>query len=57
MARFLLLNGPNLGQLGRREPGIYGTTTLADIEKLLRSQAHRRPVTSSTRSRATRKPS
>ena len=39
MARFLLLNGPNLAELGRREPGIYGTATLADIEKLLRSQA------------------
>lgn len=39
MARFLLLNGPNLGQLGRREPGVYGTATLADIEATLRSQA------------------
>ena len=39
MARFLLLNGPNLGQLGRREPGVYGTTTLADIEATLRAQA------------------
>lgn len=39
MARLLLLNGPNLGQLGRREPGIYGTTTLPDIESLLKSQA------------------
>jgi 3-dehydroquinate dehydratase-2 len=39
MARFLLLNGPNLGQLGRREPGVYGTTTLADIEAALRAQA------------------
>jgi 3-dehydroquinate dehydratase-2 len=39
MARFLLLNGPNLGQLGRREPGIYGTTSLGDIEATLRAQA------------------
>ena len=39
MARLLLLNGPNLGQLGRREPGIYGTTSLADIEGLLRARA------------------
>ena len=39
MARFLMLNGPNLGQLGRREPGIYGTTSLADIENMLRAQA------------------
>jgi 3-dehydroquinate dehydratase-2 len=39
MARFLLLNGPNLGQLGLREPGIYGTTTLSDIEATLRGQA------------------
>ena len=39
MARFLLLNGPNLGQLGLREPGVYGTTTLAEIEQKLRTQA------------------
>ena len=39
MARLLLLNGPNLGQLGRREPGVYGTTSLADIETALRAQA------------------
>jgi 5-deoxy-5-amino-3-dehydroquinate dehydratase len=29
----LLLNGPNLGTLGTREPGVYGTTTLAEVEK------------------------
>ena len=39
MARILLINGPNLGQLGKREPAIYGTSSLADIEALLRQQA------------------
>jgi 3-dehydroquinate dehydratase-2 len=39
MARLLLLNGPNLGLLGTREPGIYGTTTLAAIEDALKIRA------------------
>jgi len=33
MSDVLLLNGPNMRLLGRRQPEIYGTDTLADIEK------------------------
>lgn len=39
MARFLVMHGPNLNLLGRRQPEIYGRTTLAEIDAELRELA------------------
>lgn len=41
MSTVLVLNGPNLNLLGAREPGIYGVSTLADVEKLCREEGAR----------------
>ncbi|WNW13186.1 type II 3-dehydroquinate dehydratase [Pseudomonas sp. DTU_2021_1001937_2_SI_NGA_ILE_001] len=39
MATLLVLHGPNLNLLGTREPGVYGTTTLAQINQDLEQRA------------------
>ncbi len=39
MTTVQVLNGPNLGRLGRREPEVYGTTDYADLVAMIEAQA------------------
>ena len=45
MTTVLVLNGPNLGRLGRREPDVYGNTTHDDLVELLEGEAAELGVT------------
>lgn len=49
MGNLLLLNGPNLNRLGKREPDIYGRETLTDIEKRLKNIATEKGMTLHTK--------
>jgi 3-dehydroquinate dehydratase-2 len=44
MKPIYILNGPNLNRLGKREPSIYGTATLVDVERWCREEAGKHPV-------------
>jgi len=41
LPNILVLHGPNLNLLGQREPGVYGDSTLADINRVLEDDARR----------------
>ncbi len=38
MKKIAIINGPNLDRLGKREPEIYGSATIVDLEKQLRTE-------------------
>jgi len=42
--KIIVLNGPNLNRLGKRQPDVYGSTTLADVERMIASRAAERGV-------------
>lgn len=39
MTKLLVINGPNLDRLGKRQPEIYGSTTLSDVEAMISARA------------------
>lgn len=41
MKKILVLHGPNLNRLGKREPAVYGLTTLAELNATLQNQAEK----------------
>lgn len=41
MKKFLIINGVNMNMLGVREPGIYGSGTLKDLENYISEEAHK----------------
>jgi 3-dehydroquinate dehydratase-2 len=45
MPKILLINGPNLNLLGHREPHIYGSTTLSDLETTVKTLASSKGIT------------